>query len=39
LPDHYALDQAHLTEYVRMAATPEGFAEYLERYVHARRAA
>ncbi len=39
LPDHYALDPAHLTEYTRMAATPEGFAEYLDRYVHARRAA
>ena len=39
LPDHYALDPAHLTEYARMAATPEGFAEYLDRYVHARRAA
>ena len=39
LPDHYPLDPAHLTEYARMAATPEGFAEYLDRYVHARRAA
>ena len=39
LPDHYALDPAHLTEYARMAATAEGFAEYLDRYVYARRAA
>jgi glutaconate CoA-transferase subunit A len=39
LPDHYALDAAHLAEYARMAASAEGFAEYLDRYVHARRAA
>jgi glutaconate CoA-transferase, subunit A len=39
LPDHYALDTAHLAEYARLAATPEGFADYLHRYVHARRAA
>jgi glutaconate CoA-transferase, subunit A len=39
LPDHYALDAAHLTEYARLAATPEGFADYLRHYVHARRAA
>ncbi|HZP76764.1 MAG TPA: CoA transferase [Pseudolabrys sp.] len=39
LPDHYALDAAHLAEYARMAATPDGFADYLERYVYDRRAA
>ena len=39
LPDHYATDDAHLAEYVRLAATAEGFATYLERYVHARDAA
>ena len=39
LPDHYAADAEHLAEYARMAATPEGFADYLERYVHERRAA
>jgi len=39
LADHYALDAAHLAEYARLAATPEGFAAYLERYVHAQRAA
>jgi glutaconate CoA-transferase subunit A len=39
LPEHYALDAAHLTEYARMAATAEGFADYLARYVHDRRAA
>ncbi len=27
LPDYYAADGAHLAEYAKMAATPEGFAE------------
>src|SRR3954451_7343117 len=39
LADHYPADAAHLTEYARLAATPEGFASYLERYVYERRAA
>ena len=39
LPDHYAADEAHLAEYAKLAATPEGFARYLDRYVHERRAA
>jgi glutaconate CoA-transferase subunit A len=39
LPDHYGADVAHLGEYARLAATEEGFARYLEEYVHARRAA
>jgi glutaconate CoA-transferase subunit A len=39
LPDHYAADLAHLAEYARLAATPEGFGRYLEQHVHARRAA
>jgi glutaconate CoA-transferase subunit A len=39
LPDHYAADMAHLAEYARMAATAEGFAHYLEKFVHAQRAA
>jgi len=39
LPDHYGLDAAHLAEYARLATTPEGFADYLQRYVHERRAA
>jgi glutaconate CoA-transferase, subunit A len=39
LPDHYAADLAHLGEYARLAATAEGFAQYLEQYVHARHAA
>ncbi len=39
LPDHYGADAAHLREYARLAATEEGFARYLEEYVHVRRAA
>jgi len=39
LAEHYAADERHLAEYVRLAATPEGFARYLDRYVHERRAA
>ena len=27
LPDHYAWDAEHLKEYVRLAATEEGFAQ------------
>ena len=39
LPDHYPADVEHLREYARLAATAEGFARYLDQYVHARRAA
>ena len=39
LPDHYAADAEHLALYARMAATAEGFAEYLDKYVYERRAA
>jgi glutaconate CoA-transferase subunit A len=39
LPDHYALDAGHLADYARLAATPEGFAHYLDRYVHEQVAA
>jgi glutaconate CoA-transferase subunit A len=39
LPDHYVADLDHLAEYARLAATPEGFARYLDRYVHDQRAA
>jgi glutaconate CoA-transferase subunit A len=39
LPDHYASDTAHLAQYVALAATAQGFAEYLDRYVHERHAA
>jgi glutaconate CoA-transferase subunit A len=39
LLDHYPADGAHLAEYARMAATPEGFARYLDQHVHAKKAA
>jgi glutaconate CoA-transferase, subunit A len=39
LPDHYGIDAAHLSEYARLAATPEGFVQYLDRYVYEKRAA
>jgi len=39
LADHYPADAAHLADYARAAATAEGFAAYLERHVHAQRAA
>jgi glutaconate CoA-transferase, subunit A len=39
LPDHYGIDTAHLAEYARLAATAEGFAEYLDRYVYEKVAA
>jgi glutaconate CoA-transferase, subunit A len=39
LPDHYGIDAAHMAEYARLAATPEGFAQYLDRYVHEKVAA
>ncbi|MBM3528603.1 MAG: CoA synthetase [Alphaproteobacteria bacterium] len=39
LPDHYAWDAEHLKEYAALAATDEGFAQYLDRYVHEKRAA
>jgi glutaconate CoA-transferase subunit A len=39
LPDHYGLDAAHLSEYAKLAATADGFAEYLDRYVYEKVAA
>ena len=39
LPDFYPVDAVHLAEYARMAATTEGFAEYLDKYVYEKRAA
>jgi len=39
LPDYYAIDAAHMSEYAQLAATAEGFADYLQRYVYERRAA
>ncbi len=37
LPDYYAWDAEHLKEYVRLAATDEGFAKYLDQYVYEKR--
>jgi glutaconate CoA-transferase, subunit A len=39
LPDRYGADAAHLALYAKMAATAEGFAEYLDKYVFAKQAA
>jgi glutaconate CoA-transferase subunit A len=39
LPDHYDADGAHLALYAKMAATAEGFAEYLDKYVYEKQAA
>ena len=39
LPDTYAADAEHLALYAKMAATPEGFADYLDKYVYEKRAA
>jgi glutaconate CoA-transferase subunit A len=39
LPDYYTADADHLALYARMAATPEGFTEYLDRYVYEKKAA
>jgi glutaconate CoA-transferase, subunit A len=34
LPDHYGIDAAHMAEYAKLAATADGFARYLDHYVH-----
>ena len=39
LPDYYAWDALHLAEYARLAATDDGFAQYLKQHVHERKAA
>src|SRR5579885_1126093 len=39
LPDRYGADAEHLALYAMMAASEEGFAEYLDKYVHEKRAA
>jgi glutaconate CoA-transferase, subunit A len=39
LPDRYGTDAEHLSMYAKMAATAEGFGEYLEKYVYEKRAA
>ena len=39
LPEHYPWDGEHLADYARLAATEEGFAQYLDKHVHERKAA
>ncbi len=39
LPDCYAADAEHLALYAKMAASEQGFAEYLDKYVYEKRAA
>jgi glutaconate CoA-transferase, subunit A len=39
LPDHYGADAEHLALYAKMAASEQGFTEYLDKYVYERRAA
>jgi glutaconate CoA-transferase, subunit A len=39
LADHYSIDANHIADYARLAATPDGFATYLDLHVHDRRAA
>ena len=39
LPDHYGTDAVHMAEYAKLAASLEGFAQYLDRYVFDKVAA
>jgi len=39
LPEHYAWDAEHLKEYVKLAASDDGFAKYLDQYVYEKKAA
>jgi glutaconate CoA-transferase subunit A len=39
LPDLYPADGPHIAEYLRLAATEDGFARYLQEHVYAKRAA
>jgi glutaconate CoA-transferase, subunit A len=39
LPDYYVADMAHLATYAKLAATREGFDQYLQQHVHDRQAA
>ena len=39
LPEHYGADAEHLAVYAKLAASSEGFAEYLDRFVYEKRAA
>jgi len=39
LAEHYAIDEAHFRRYGELARTADGFARYLEEFVHQRRQA
>ena len=39
LPEYYGADDAHIAFYAKLAATPEGFAEYLDKFVYEKQAA
>lgn len=39
LGDHYPIDEAHFRRYGELARTPDGFARYLDEFVHRRRQA
>ncbi|MDO9413471.1 MAG: CoA-transferase [Pseudolabrys sp.] len=39
LPDQYGADAAHLAEYAKLAATEDGFAQYLGKHVYAKQVA
>ncbi|SKA20667.1 glutaconate CoA-transferase subunit A [Enhydrobacter aerosaccus] len=39
LADHYETDEAHLRDYSQLARTADGFARYLDEFVHRRRQA
>jgi glutaconate CoA-transferase subunit A len=39
LAEHYPADGAHLADYAKIAATPDGFARYLDQHVYVKKAA
>ena len=39
LGDHYEIDEAHFRRYAELARTSDGFARYLDEFVHRRRQA
>ena len=39
LTDHYEIDEAHFRRYGELARTDDGFARYLDEFVHCRREA
>ena len=39
LPEHYGWDAEHLAEYAKLAATEQGFKQYLDQYVYEKQVA